>query len=68
MKDWLNFTDGMEKSSRIFERPAGDEATVKHDIMLLYFTSGTTGMPKMVNHDFVYPLGHILNRKILAEC
>ena len=32
--------------------------------MLLYFTSGTTGMPKMVNHDFyTYPLGHILTAK-----
>jgi acetyl-CoA synthetase len=31
--------------------------------MLLYFTSGTTGMPKMVNHNFAYPLGHILTAK-----
>ncbi|MBQ3223858.1 MAG: GNAT family N-acetyltransferase [Clostridia bacterium] len=30
------------------------------DIMLMYFTSGTTGMPKMVAHDFVYPLGHTI--------
>ncbi|MBE5816824.1 MAG: acetyl-CoA synthetase [Clostridiales bacterium] len=29
------------------------------DMMLLYFSSGTTGMPKMVEHDFTYPLGHI---------
>ena len=29
------------------------------DMMLIYFTSGTTGMPKMVTHDFSYPLGHI---------
>jgi acetyl-CoA synthetase len=62
-KGWLNFTDGMEKSSDKFERPVKNEATVNSDIMLLYFTSGTTGMPKMVNHDFVYPLGHILTAK-----
>jgi acetyl-CoA synthetase len=60
---WLNFTDGMERSSAVFERPAGHEATSNSDIMLLYFTSGTTGMPKMVNHDFIYPLGHILTAK-----
>jgi acetyl-CoA synthetase len=60
---WLNFTDGVEKSSDVFTRPLGDEATCNTDIMLLYFTSGTTGMPKMVNHDFVYPLGHILTAK-----
>ena len=29
------------------------------DIMMMYFTSGTTGEPKMVAHDFTYPLGHI---------
>ncbi|MDR1027000.1 MAG: AMP-binding protein, partial [Rickettsiales bacterium] len=29
------------------------------DTMVIYFTSGTTGMPKMVAHDFTYPLGHI---------
>ena len=62
-KGWLNFTKGMEKSSENFVRPVSDQATANTDIMLLYFTSGTTGMPKMVNHDFIYPLGHILTAK-----
>jgi acetyl-CoA synthetase len=57
---WLNFTSGMEGSSEEFIRPTGSEATRNEDIMLLYFTSGTTGMPKMVNHNYIYPLGHIL--------
>jgi acetyl-CoA synthetase len=60
---WLNYTSCMEECSEIFERPVDDHATSNNDIMLLYFTSGTTGMPKMVNHDFVYPLGHILTAK-----
>lgn len=30
------------------------------DTSLIYFTSGTTGEPKMVAHDFTYPLGHIV--------
>ena len=29
------------------------------DTMVIYFTSGTTDMPKMVAHNFTYPLGHI---------
>jgi acetyl-CoA synthetase len=60
---WLNFNSGMESSSEEFARPTGDQATKNEDIMLLYFTSGTTGMPKMVNHNYIYPLGHILTAK-----
>ncbi|MEA4854396.1 MAG: AMP-binding protein [Christensenella sp.] len=33
------------------------------DQMLIYFSSGTTGMPKMILHDFTYPLGHIVTAK-----
>ena len=32
----------------------------QNDPMLMYFSSGTTGMPKMILHDYTYPLGHIL--------
>ena len=60
---WYSFTDDIAKASPKFERPAGDAATTNDDMMLLYFTSGTTGMPKMVAHDFTYPLGHILTAK-----
>ena len=34
--------------------------TKNTDLMLMYFTSGTTGMPKMVMHDYTHPLGHIV--------
>lgn len=60
---WLDFTKEMETVSPDFEKPAGDAAAKNEDISLLYFTSGTTGMPKMVRHDFSYPLGHILTAK-----
>ena len=40
-----------------FTRP--ENVNTNDDIMLMYFTSGTTGEPKMVAHDFTYPLGHI---------
>ena len=60
---WLNLSKGLDDSPDLFPRPSGDEAVNNDDIMLLYFTSGTTGMPKMVTHDFTYPLGHIVTAR-----
>ncbi len=60
---WVDFHKVMENTSDKFLRPAGEAATKNSDIMLLYFTSGTSGMPKMVIHDFTYPLGHITTAK-----
>lgn len=57
---WLCFEEEIAKFSDKFPRPQGIEATNNNDILLLYFTSGTTGMPKIVSHDYTYPLGHIL--------
>ncbi|MCL2677525.1 MAG: AMP-binding protein [Clostridiales bacterium] len=60
---WLDFDRELEKHSEIFARLEGAAATQNHEIMLAYFTSGTTGMPKMVAHDHTYPLGHIITAK-----
>ncbi len=60
---WYNFDQEIESASADFSRPSGDQATNNDDMMLLYFTSGTTGMPKMVQHNFTYPLGHIVTAK-----
>ncbi|MBQ9711842.1 MAG: AMP-binding protein, partial [Bacteroidales bacterium] len=40
-----------------FVRPAN--VNTNDDIMLMYFTSGTSGNPKMVAHDHMYALGHL---------
>ncbi len=57
---WLSYREGVEKASSAFTKPTGAAYAHNEDPMLLYFTSGTTGMPKMVLHDFIYPLGHIV--------
>ncbi len=53
---FLDFHGGIATAAP-FERPAA--VNTNDDIMMMYFTSGTTGEPKMVAHDFTYPLGHI---------
>jgi acetyl-CoA synthetase len=40
---WLSFTEGMEAAPEEFKRPTGKDATNVHDVMLSYFTSGTSG-------------------------
>lgn len=60
---WFNFNQEIQKASEDFERPEGKESTRNDDVSLVYFSSGTTGLPKMVQHDFTYPLGHIITAK-----
>lgn len=60
---WNSFLPGLAASPAAFKRPTGEAAAGNKDISLLYFTSGTTGYPKMVQHDYTYPLGHIITAK-----
>lgn len=57
---WTDLDEAVEAQSEHFERPQGCEDAGNEDNMLLYFTSGTSGYPKMVVHTFSYPLGHII--------
>lgn len=57
---WHDFNSGIENAAP-FRRPLRPNSN--DDISLLYFTSGTTGEPKMVAHNFLYPLGHIITGK-----
>ena len=53
---WTNFTTASE-SSPVFEP---DGPTQANDLLLLYFTSGTTANPKLVAHTHQsYPVGHL---------
>ena len=56
---WIDFEAELAAASSDFVRPSGNDAAKTTDDMLYYFSSGTTGFPKMVCHNFTYPLGHI---------
>lgn len=60
---WISYEEEMEKASDVWERPTGELNTYNEDIMLIYFTSGTSSDPKMTAHNFTYPLGHIVTAK-----
>ncbi|MBQ2859390.1 MAG: AMP-binding protein [Alphaproteobacteria bacterium] len=53
--DCMDVEMACEKYSKTLERVPNENT----DTMVVYFTSGTTDMPKMVAHNFTYPLGHI---------
>ena len=60
---WISYSKEISSFGTDFPRPQGELATHNEDVMLLYFTSGTSGYPKMVQHNFAYPLGHIVTAK-----
>jgi len=56
---WLDYDAGIANASSDFTMPD----IRNEDVLVCYFTSGTTGMPKLVVHDQTYPLGHIVTAK-----
>ena len=60
VEGWNEFDTEMEAFSDKFDRPEGQSID---DPMLMYFTSGTTGQPKIAVHSFAYPLGHIITAR-----
>ena len=56
---WLNFDEEVEKASDVFER----RDTLAEEPMLMYFTSGTSGNPKMVIHRHTYSMAHLMTAK-----
>ena len=57
---WLDFHKGIENAAPFVKV---ENANKNDDLLIISFTSGTTGNPKMVALDHVYPLAHIITAK-----
>ncbi len=64
---WHNYDEEYDLFSRRFTRD--EDAPCGNDPMLMFFTSGTTGYPKIAMHSYKYALGHYVTAKYwhLAE-
>ncbi|MCL2024844.1 MAG: AMP-binding protein [Coriobacteriia bacterium] len=60
---WRIFDELLAEAPTTWERPTGSRATTNDDTLMIYFTSGTTGNPKMVRHNHTHPLGHIITAR-----
>ena len=58
---WRSFDDEYKLFSTHFKREA--DAPCGNDLMLMFFTSGTTGYPKIAAHNYKYALGHFHTAK-----
>jgi len=58
---WLNFDEDIKKFSDEYSR--SDDSAKGSDPMLMFFTSGTTGYPKIATHNHKYPLGHFITAR-----
>jgi len=58
---WHDFDEEYLMFRSSFERT--EDSACGNDPMLMYFSSGTTGYPKLVTHSYTYPLGHFVTAK-----
>ncbi|MGN0642200.1 MAG: AMP-binding protein [Huintestinicola sp.] len=58
---WYDFNEEMPKASDVYERKP--DTPCGSDIMLMLFTSGTTGYPSIAAHSYKYALGHYITAK-----
>ena len=58
---WRNFDEEYSLFSSHYART--EDAPCGSDPMLMFFTSGTSGYPKLAAHNYKYPLGHFITAK-----
>ena len=58
---WRNFDEEYKRFSTHYNRT--EDTACGDDLMLMYFTSGTSGYPKIAAHSHTYPLGHFHTAK-----
>ncbi len=63
---WHSFDEEFKLFSRKYVRP--EDASAGEDTALMFFTSGTTGNPKMAAHKHTYALGHFVTAKYWHCC
>ncbi|MBQ8297901.1 MAG: AMP-binding protein [Ruminococcus sp.] len=60
---WHSFDKEMYECSDVFELASREDSAYGSEPMLMYFTSGTTGYPKIATHNHKYPLGHFITAR-----
>ncbi len=60
---WEDFDAGMAACSDVYPRPTGEDDPKATEPMIMYFTSGTTGYPKVAVHDHGYAIAHIVTAR-----
>ncbi len=63
---WHNFNEEYALFSTRYDRT--EETPAGNDTMVMFFTSGTTGNPKMAAHSYLYALGHFVTAKYWHCC
>ncbi|MDR1821011.1 MAG: AMP-binding protein [Oscillospiraceae bacterium] len=58
---WHNFNEDLPRFRSVYPRPL--DCPGGDDLMLMFFTSGTTGYPKIAAHNYKHPLGHFITAK-----
>lgn len=61
--DWHDYGTEVSRFAAEYERPTDGTAPMRDELMLMYFTSGTTAYPKIAAHEHTYSLAHFITAK-----